>query len=81
MLNSSQTFRKYFCPPLFSELECCAVGLQWKVTTRKKCKNCIEYICSVCQCVLCFMKVVLMIHDWFIVLVFSEEDNNFKEVG
>ena len=27
------------------------------------------------------MKVVLMIHDWFIVLVFSEEDNNFKEVG
>ena len=25
MLNSSQTFRKYFCPPLFSELESCAV--------------------------------------------------------
>ena len=26
------------------------------------------------QCVLCFMKVLLMIHDWSIVLFFSEED-------
>ena len=27
MLNSSQTFQKYFCPPLFSELESCALAL------------------------------------------------------
>ena len=25
MIASSQTFRKYFCPPLFGELESCAL--------------------------------------------------------